>query len=330
MSYEVKTGRGEDGGNPGWETGMWAYERTFWVHRGIGPNGEWHLCAAKTFGHRCPICEHRAKMARDPEADEEKLKDLAPKERQLWLPIDLADPEKKTVWEMSYHLFGKQLKKKILAADEEDEYDYFADPEEGKTVRVTFEQSDRGKWVEASDIEFRSRKKQYDPEIVDEMPDLDSLLVETPYDKLKKLFLEAEDAETEEDDDEKEEKPARNRRPAKTEKPEKKEPATAEDAGLEEGDQVDYDDETCEIIRISKDGTSLTLEDSDGKIVKAVGVDEVKKVERKKKEEPEKTKPAKKPAKKEPEEEEDDAPFESDKHGTADGPEDDEWDDWDD
>lgn len=275
MSYVVKKGKNEDGGNPYFEKGELAFERTFFVHRDVGPNADWHLCAAKTLGQPCPICEFRAKQARDPNADEEVLKELAPKERQLWIVKDLSDPSQLYLWEYSYHLFGKQLDAKIAAGDEDDGYDFFADPVDGMTVRVNFEQSDRGKWVEATDIEFRARREKYDADIVEEMPDLDAVLFATPYDKLKRLFLQTDDVEDEDEDD----APKKKSAPKKTKATEGI--LTADEAGLEEGDRVYYSGGVCEIIRISKDGTSLTVEDEDGEIFKSVGCDEVKKQEAK-------------------------------------------------
>lgn len=294
LSYEVKKGKGDDGGNPYFEKGELAFERTFFVHRDVGPNRDWHLCAAKTLGQPCPICEFRAKQARDPNADEEVLKELAPKERQLWIVKDLEDPDELHVMEYSYHLFGKQLDAKISASDEEDGYEFFADPVDGMTVRVNFAQSDRGKWVEATDIEFRPRRDKYDADIVEEQPDLDSLFIITPYDKLKRIFLQTE----EEKEDDEEEKPAARKKSA----PEEKEPvkktkkiSVASDIGLEEGDRVYYSGGVCEVRRISKDGTSLNLEDDDGELIKGIGVDEVKKIEPK-------------PPKKKPVEEDEDEP----------------------
>lgn len=296
MCYKVTKGKGDDGGNPFFETGELAYERTFFVHRGIGPNQDWYLCAAKTLGQPCPVCEYRAKLARDPSADEDVIKELAPKERQLWLPKDLSDPDQNYVMEFSYHLFGKQLDAKIRSGDEEDGYDYFADPEDGLTVRVNFEQSDRGKWVEATDIEFKPRRDKYDLDTVDEMPDLDAILVATPYDKLKRIFLQTGEEEKSDDDD----RPTKRTSARGAEKSTKAAPktATADDAGLEEGDEVEYDGELCEIVRISKDGTSLILENEDGETIKPVGVDEVKK-----------PKPKKAAKSKSPVDDEDDTPF---------------------
>ena len=111
-------------GNPRAEPGEPYFERTFFVHQGIGPNQDWHLCAARTYKKPCPICEYRARISADPESDEELIKSLAPKERQLWLLKDLMnDPDGLMIWEVSYHLFGRALKDKINNSDEEDGYE---------------------------------------------------------------------------------------------------------------------------------------------------------------------------------------------------------------
>lgn len=271
-------------GNPYADKGDLHYERTFFIHRGIGPNNEWHLCAAKTLKRPCPICEFRGQLAKDPDADEKLIKSLAPSERQLWLPVWLEEPEVQYLWEFSYHNFGKSLDAKIKNSDEEDEYEFFADTETGLTVRVSFEQSDAGKWLECTDIEFKPRKKQYDADIVDSMPCLDDLLIETPYDKLKAIFLQT--GETDGEDEE--EKPRRDRssrrksddvKPDRQEEDEPKKPKTptADEFGLEEGMMVKHPKfGKCEIRRISGDGTSLTLLDSDDDVYKGIGCDEVK------------------------------------------------------
>jgi len=204
------------------------------------------------------------------------------------------------------------LYKKIKNSDEEDEYEYFADPEDGKTIRVSFEQSEHGKWVEAADIEFRPRKSQYTLADVDEMPCLDDLLVATPYDKLKALFLQTEESD---DEDGPEEKPKRRKSKPKEESEEEDETKTAEDAGLEEGDKVSNEDwGECEIVRISGDGTSLTLEDGDGDLHKGISCDEVEKIKPKKKKPKAKPQSKPKPAEDEgDEDEEEDKPSQKSK-----------------
>jgi len=268
-------------GNPRAEKGEEYFERTFWVHQNVGVNQDWHLCAAKTFKRPCPICEHRAKLMADPDADEDVIKSLAPKERQLWLVRNTQeDPDALLLWEVSYHLFGRSLKDKINNADEEDGYDYFADPTDGYTVRVAFTQSERGKWLDVADIEFRKRAVSYDVEIAKEMPCLDDMLVETPYDKLKKIFLQTDDTDDEDHDDEpKETKPSVSRGSkkkveSKTGKRKQKEQEPRA-ANLSAGDMVSYEGEECEVLKVSGDGTSLILEAPDGTIHRAIGLDDL-------------------------------------------------------
>src|SRR3954467_3986114 len=42
------------------------YERSYYSHRGIGPNEEMVVCPAMTFGEKCPVCEHRNEIRNDP------------------------------------------------------------------------------------------------------------------------------------------------------------------------------------------------------------------------------------------------------------------------
>ena len=251
-------------GNPRAEPGEPYFERTFFVHQAIGPNQDWHLCPAKTFKKPCPVCEHRAKLSADPNADEALIKILAPKERQLWLIKDLMnDPDGLLLWEVSYHLFGRALKDKINNSDEEDGYDFFADPIDGLTMRLALQQSDRGKWTDVGDIEFRARKRQYDSEIVEQMPCLDDLLVITPYDRLKALFLQTEEGDDKEDDDNEPEEKSRKKATPRQEH--------------SVGEDVWFRGKKCEIVHISGDGTSFVVEDEDGQIYKAVGHEDLSK-----------------------------------------------------
>ena len=137
LSYIVPSG----GGNPWKADGAAHFERTFWSHRGIGPNSDPYVCLAKTLKMPCPICEARVKIASDPDGDEETAKALLPKERQLWNVYDHAEPEKGVqVWEVSFHNFGKQLDAAINNVDEDEAFEFFSDPEDGSTLRVGFEE----------------------------------------------------------------------------------------------------------------------------------------------------------------------------------------------
>ena len=182
------------------------------------------------------------------------------------------DPDSVLVWEVSYHLFGKQLKDKINNSDEEDGYDYFADPTEGLTMRLALQQSDKGKWVEAADIEFRARTEQYESEIIKEMPCLDEMLVATPYDKYKSLFLQMDDSD---DDEPRKEKKTRERKPRDDDDEPEERSKKKSRREVSVGDEVGFNGLKCEVIHVSGDGTSLILEDSNGDIHKAVGFDDL-------------------------------------------------------
>lgn len=212
MPYIMKTnGRYADKGEPYWE-------KTFWIHRNVGSNNDTVICPNKSAGKKCPICEHRAAMTNNVDSDESELKELAPKERQVFLVRDLKDVERGLqVWDMSPHLFGNLLESRIENADEdeEDDWDSFADLEQGSTLRLTFSEKTFGgnakPFYEVSSIDLKSRKVQYKDSDIDEHPCLDDLLVIKDYDDLKKLFLmvDADDDSDEDDDDDP--KPKRRR-----------------------------------------------------------------------------------------------------------------------
>jgi len=262
-------------GNPACDAGDIYFERTFYVHRGIGPNQESYVCLAKTAKKPCPICEYRAKLQRDPNADEDLIKDLAPKERQLWNVIDRDNMDKGVqLWDISHHLFGKILYSAIRNSDEEDNYEFFADLEQGSTLKLGISEESFGgrTFYKVESIIFKPRSEPYDEDIIKQAHCLDECLAVLEYDKLKAIFLQ-----TTEDEEEEEEKPKKSTKP-------KKEVATAESVGLKKGMQVEHENfGTCTIIRISPDGTSIAIEDEDGDLHKAIGVEDVEIVEKKKK-----------------------------------------------
>jgi hypothetical protein len=143
----------------------------------------------------------------DPNADEEAIKSLVPKERQLWYVIDTDNREAGVqLWDMSFHLFGKVLQDQLDNSDMEDEYDKFFHLEDGLTVRVGMKEKKFGgrSYYEAGAVDFKPRREQYEDTILDGLPSLDSLIIETPYDKLKAAFLSA-DQDGEDDEDEEDE-----------------------------------------------------------------------------------------------------------------------------
>jgi hypothetical protein len=315
LSYKVGKG------NPWAKQGEKHYERTFWTHVNVGPDGKRYVCPAKTVNKRCPICEEWNALQRtgDEDLSEEELKkkinSLAPKERQLFNVIDVEARDKGVqIWDFSYHLFGKLLDAELKNADEDEDFAFFCDLADGYTLKLGVgEKSFMGRqFREVETISFKARK-DYPEEILDDLHCLDDLLIIQPYDKLKALFHQIEVTDDDDDDDEPEEKPRRSRREKEPEpddepEPEPKKESTADDYGLEEGDMVSFNDRKCEIVRISGDGTSITLEDEKGRKKRGVDPADCVKIKEEKEEEPEP----------EPEPEEED-----------DGNEEDKWDDWD-
>lgn len=196
-------------GNPMAEPGSLYWERTFWVHRNIGPNQETFVCPAKVLKKRCPICEARAKlMKNEPDEDEEQLaKDLLPKERQVFNVIDKKQADKGVMlWDMSFFTFGEVLQKELRDAEEDDGWDLFFTADQGFTLKVGFGEDSFGKgsFLRADTVHFKKRAEQYEVEaILEQTHCLDDLLVILPYDKLKSIFLQAadDDEEDEEEDD---------------------------------------------------------------------------------------------------------------------------------
>lgn len=276
-------------GNPFADEGEEYFERTYYVYRRIGPEEKNYVAIGKTFGKPDPVQEYRQKESKDPNADPDQLKALNPKERQLFLLYDLENPDDGLkLWDVSYHLFGKLLDSRIKNSSEEDGWDLFWFPnEEGMDLKLTVEEVSTGryKYNEVTAIDFFPRRKPLPEKVVNHGVCLDDLLVELSYDRLKAVFYGAddEDAEPEKDNgqsasDQSDDKGS----PEKDEpdpKPKKDSPKKASEAGIDRKDDVLYQGERYTVLKISDDETSLTLSNEDGDIEKAIGVDEVEKVE---------------------------------------------------
>ncbi len=235
-------------GNPWADAGNLHWERTYYAHRGIGPNGDTFICPRMTAKERCPICEFRLTlMKKNREEDEEMIRDLSPKQRQLFNVINLKDPDKGVqVWDISYHLFGKALDARLRNSEEQDEWEKFFFLEGGFSLRIGFAEKSYGgfTFLETESIDFRPRKRDYDEDILEDVHCLDELLVVPDYAKLKDTFLEAkakdEDEEDEEDEDRKSSKAA-GRRPAKDEDDDEEDEPPKKKSRVDEDD--DWEDE---------------------------------------------------------------------------------------
>lgn len=294
IPYEVPA-NSKGGQNPNAQPGELHYERTYFSHRGIGADERSYVCLAKTAGRPCPICEHRKELMRDRDADEDLIKALAPKQRQLWNVYDHAEPDKGVqIWDVSFHLFGRQLKAAINNADEDDGWEYFADPQDGLTLRVGMEEKSfaGNSFLECATVGFKARREPLSDEILDAAQPLDDLLILLDYEKLKSIFLQEEGVEHPADDDDepapkKERKqskpsdddeppPKKGKNPPKEEPKIEPKPVTAADLGIGKGDDCRYAGKNWTIIKVTDDGLTVTLSNDDDEVRKGIKVADLK------------------------------------------------------
>ena len=197
IPYTVSAKKHPDGVTAG---ELWC-RRPFLIHYGIGVDNKPQVCP-RTIGKPCPICEYYERERKRPGADEDALKEIRAKARELYNVIDLDNEDDGIqVLEMSYHLFGKLLENEINEADD-DEVAGFAELKGGKTLKVRFSESSMGtnKFLEATRIDFLDRN-DYKKSILDDVVDLDTVFNILPYEELEAVFLEDEGAGMAADDD---------------------------------------------------------------------------------------------------------------------------------
>jgi len=257
---------------------------------------------------RCAGCEARARLAQSPEGNEEAIDALKPQERQLWLFENIDDPDSGVQLFDAAHWgkgqgFGEMLDSLTDALDDDDPRQEFFHLEGGQTLMVkTRRDSYEGrKFIRPSHMEFAPRKKKYPSSLLRNVPSLDQLPIPANYEDFKKAisgFTEEEeddlkkhkkgkgkpkgdeeedeaDVEEEETEDEDE-----NLDEDEEEEDEEEEETTAEEAGIEVGTRVKHKKfGECEVIHVSKDGTSLRIKDEDDEEHRGVAPSQVKVVE---------------------------------------------------
>ncbi len=254
-------------GNPAGDKGYLVPGRMIHVHNAIGPNKDTYICPAATFNKPCYVCDQRAKMDQDPDADEKLVRKLAPSKRELWNVVNRKDSEKGVqVLDFSHHCFGKHL---FAKTTRQPKYKTFADPDEGFTLSVGATEKDGGgfKFIELADIEFRKRDEPITDAELKATVCFDDILYCPGYDELKAAFHGG--SEEDEDDADKDKAPAA-RAAAKDD----------DESIFKEGCFVTHEDfGKCKVIHVNEDGTSLKLKDEDGDVHKAVDPDTCELVE---------------------------------------------------
>jgi len=236
---------------------LW-YRSSFRIHRNIGADNETIVCPT-TFGRPCPVCEEFKRRQADG-AEWDDIKPLKFSNRSLYavIPIGAKKYEEEIhIWDVSDFCFQEQLNKEIR---EKESCANFPDLEEGKTLSIRFEEKALGKnkFCTANRIDFENRDA-YDDDIVDDVPDLDSLLVIHSYKTIENMFYEIasdEDDSAQEIDDDEDDKPQSKRKKKSSasleEKKKKFDPLNDED-----------DDEDDEPVRKKKPAVEEDEDDDD-------------------------------------------------------------------
>lgn len=234
MPYEVTDKKHPD--SPIAEVGELWYKRPFKIHRDIGVEQDKVVCPT-SFGKKCPICEHRAKLVREG-GNQKEIDALKTSNRNLYAVIikGKKGDDKVHLFDFSDHNFQKVFEDQ-LSDLYPDQFEVFPDHEEGYTLAVIFaEDSFMGyKFPKPTRFDFIERKEQYDDSILEKIPKLDECLALLSYDELRAKFYEIE-----EDEDDEEEETPKNPKPKTPVKEEEDDDYEEEE---DEEDDEEYDDE---------------------------------------------------------------------------------------
>jgi len=189
VPYQVKSEKNEYV-----EPGHLWFEKTYWVHYGIGVEEKAYICPSRTERERCPICEYKQKLFNSGDKNNiEIAKTLRPKERQLFWTYH-PEEKKLKLLAMSYHLFGRILEEEVENSDDPSVAGFWAADATGKTLRVRWARRSMGggrEFIEAARIDFMPRKYTLkSPKL-----SLDEVLEILPYEELKKAFFDEMGAE---------------------------------------------------------------------------------------------------------------------------------------
>jgi hypothetical protein len=210
------------------------FEATYFANR-LGADNQTYV-SPRTFNERCPVYDEYSRLRNDPNADEEVVRSLRAKQRQLFYVLDPDEPEKGVqLWDMSYWLFGKQLDQKMNLSDEDDDFDQFFDPYDGLTMKlgVVEDQFAGNKFFKVATIDFAKRKTEIDEELWEDLEPLENLLKVLSYNELKAI-MNMEEPETESDEDVDD---------SEFESDESEEEVVASVVGTDDDDDDDWDDD---------------------------------------------------------------------------------------
>jgi hypothetical protein len=241
LPYEVKAAHHPDRVDPGT---LW-YKRPFAIHHSVGVNNESVFCPVSV-GKRCPMCEERARLAKNWDENEVTVRSLTP---QKWVAYNIINPEDRDeilVFLFSRGKFAEFLESELLEGDEAD-LNFYDVTSDGRTLKVRFtEDSYEGrKFLKASRIDFVPRDAMDEDETLSKVACLDEIFLVHDYDTLNRLFSGHEDeGQASSGDDEEESEEGDEPMPKPVSKPKsKKAEVDEDDDDLEEEEEVEEEDD---------------------------------------------------------------------------------------
>ena len=246
VPYEVKTASHPDRV----ESGTLWYKYPFMVHYSVGVNNESVACPVSV-GKHCPICEQRAKLAKNWDENEETVRSLTP---QKWVAYNIIDPDDSDgirVFLFSRGKFAEFLENELLEGDEAN-LNFYDVTDDGRTIKVRFsEETYEGrKFLKATRIDFIPRSAMDEDEVISKVACLDEILVIYDYKQLERMFggeatEPSQSSDEDEDVDKEEAKPVSSKKPKMpvvSEDVDDDEEEQEPDVGFDDDDEDDYKD----------------------------------------------------------------------------------------
>ncbi len=174
-----------------------------WVHQRVGPNQDTYVCPAINYKQPCPICEYREKLRNEENYDDDLVKSLYPKHRNIYNILCLDDQKEEAkgvqIWDVSDFFMGEKLRSISKMPDRGGKgggYIYYADPEEGKTVK--FERKGSGQQnTQFLGHQFVERDYTIDEATLNSAFQLDQIIIIPTYEELQNAFFGEEKEEGE-------------------------------------------------------------------------------------------------------------------------------------
>jgi len=175
------------------------YKLEVYTHSHVGIDDRMVICLERTYGKRCPICEHRRALQKKGDADEDEIRRLFPNRwPRVIYNIVCYDSEEEVakgvqVWHTSAFLMEKQLlelaKRPVRPGQTQKGIEplvVFPDPEEGKSI--AFRREGSGERTRFVGVRFVDRDYTISEDILKQAYTLDELIYVPSYDEVAEWF----------------------------------------------------------------------------------------------------------------------------------------------